>query len=78
MDWRAVACSTFVKLLSGDNSLKASGLFVHVEHLEEGTGAEDIAYEYESSDLGKITLREVTRASARRWLSDNAQPSPIQ
>jgi hypothetical protein len=78
MAWRAVACSTFVKLLSGDDSFKASGLLVHVEHFEVQTGAEDIAYEYERSDHGNITLREVTRASAGRWISGNAQPSPIQ
>ena len=76
MDWRAVACSTFVKLLSRDDAFKASGLLVHVEHFEDHTGAEDIAYEYEGRH-GKITLREVTRASAGRWISGNAQPSPI-
>ena len=78
MDWRAVACSTFVKLLSGDDTFKAAGLLVHVEHFEDQTGAEDIAYEYESSEHGKITLQEVTRASAGRWISGNAQPGPIQ
>ena len=78
MDWRAAACSTFVTLLSGDDSFKASGLLIHVEHFEDQTGAEDIAYEYESSEHGKITLREVTRASAGRWISGNAQASPIQ
>ena len=73
--WRAIACCTFATDLRPENSSGENGFVVHIEHFDQGAGAEDAAYKYQGSRGTKITLSETTRASAKRWLMESARPN---
>ena len=77
VEWRAIACCTFATELRDDNSLGGHALVVHIEHFDKNTGAEDVAYKYRGS-RGTITMRETTRAGAKRWLTESTQSSQIE